>query len=286
MVTAPSPLSVIMQDTHYAQGITAEDLRLLLDLWPRITAEFEDMMRMLTEDKDIIFGKDALSFSWCYLYELPVKELMVLPMAGFFTDEKFVAIVKDLVASPSQVAALPNVISRIGAYMDALEDPSKEEVAEILPFLGAYLGVSFATFNSFRCVLYHGCFLNELIQRIPHGDDKALFDAIRIDPSVIGCKTVMARISKATLLQEVRFFSKLKAALTGKIAKREQANFQKMRLVLEVIREAGGSRLSDQHLHQLFVEELNLYSGNAKGGGSAKALRKFAATYMNKSSTT
>ena len=97
---------------------------------------------------------------------------------------------------------------------------------------------------------------------------------------------MLARISGATLLQDVKFFANLKAALTGKIAKREQANFQKMRMVLEIIHEAGGSRLNDQQLHQLFVEELNLYSGNAKGGGSVKALRKFADTYMKKNSTT
>lgn len=275
-----------MTDHHYAQGISAENLRVFLDQWPRMAAEFEDMRRMLIDDKDIIFGKDTLPFSWCHLYELPIKELMMLPMAGLLTDEKFLAIIKDMIASPSQIAALPDTIGRISEYMDAQDGLSKEEAAELLPMLGAYLGVSFAVFNSLRCVLYHGCFLNELIQRIPLGDDKALFDSIRIDPTVIGCKPVLARISRATLLQEVTFFAKLKAALTGKIAKREQANFQKMRIVFEIIHEAGGSRLNDHDLHQLFVEELNLYSANAKGGGNAKALRKFADTYMKKNSTT
>ena len=139
-----------MTDVHYAQGVTAENLRIFFDLWPRIAAEFEDMKRMLIDDQKIIFGKDAIPFSWCHLYELPIKELMVLPMAGFFTDEKFVAIVKDMIASPSQIAALPNVIGRIGHYMDALENPSKEEVNEFLPLLGVYLGASFAVFNSLR----------------------------------------------------------------------------------------------------------------------------------------
>lgn len=70
------------------------------------------------------------------------------------------------------------------------------------------------------------------------------------------------------------------------MAKREQANFQKMRLVFEVLHEVGASRLSDSQLHQLFVEELDLYSSNAKSGGNAKALRKFADTYMKRSTTT
>lgn len=275
-----------MSDSHYAQGVTAENLRIFLDFWPRFADEFEDMKRMVTEDKDIIFGNESLPFSWCHLYELPTREHMMLPMVGFDTDDKMLNILKDMAASPSQIAALPNFIAHIGAYIEAQENPSKKEIDEFLPILGAYLGLSISVFNSVRCIFYHGCFLNELIQKIPLGDDKALFDAIRIDATVIGCKPALARISKATLLQDVKFFAKLKGALTGKIAKREQANFQKMRMVLEIIHEAGGSRLSDQGLHQLFVEELNLYSGNAKGGGNAKALRKFADTYMKKNATT
>lgn len=280
-----SSFEVVMLESRYAQEITADDLRIFLELWPRFAAEGEEVKRMLIEDKEILFGKDAIPFSWCHLYELPIKH-MIAPMAGFLLDEKFLDILKNMVKSPSQIAALPDTLNQIDEYLNALEMPSKEEAMEALPLLGAVLGVSFSVYNSLRCVLYHGCFLNELIQRIPLGDDKALFDAVRIDPTVIGCKPVLAGISKATLLQDVKFFAKLKAALTGKIAKREQVNFQKMRMVLEIIHEAGGTRLSDQQLHQLFIEELDLYTRNAKGGGSDKALRKFADTYMKKNATT
>ena len=275
-----------MHDKFYAKGITAEDLRTFLEVWPRFATEGEELKLMLIEDKEILFGKDAVPFSWCHLYELPVKEHMVATMTGFLLDEKLLEIFKNMVKCPSQIAALPETVKQIDEYLNALEIPSKEEVREVLPLLGVIIGVGFSVYNSLRCVLYHGCFLNELIQRIPLGEDKALFDAVRIDPTVIGCKPVMARISKATLLQDVKFFAKLKAALTGKIAKRGQANFQKMRMVLEIIHEAGGARLDDQHLHELFVKQLKLYSGNAKGGGNAKALRKFADTYMKKSTTT
>jgi len=53
-----------------------------------------------------------------------------------------------------------------------------------------------------------------------------------------------------------------------------------------VLHEAGATSLSDEQLQQLFVDELKLYSGNEKGGGSTKALRKFAETYMKKNATT
>lgn len=274
-----------MNESQYAKGITAEDLHSFLKFWPHFAAEGGGISQMIIEDKDLFFGENAIPFSWCHLYELPFKVHAALLTGGFLQDENLLSIFKGMVESPSQIGAIPATAEKIGEYFAAMERPTKEQAMAMLQILAPTLAVSFSVYNSLRCILYHGCYLNELIQRV-QTDDKALFDAVRIDPTVIGCKPVMERISKATLLQEIQFFAKLKAALTGKIAKREQANFQKMRLVFEVLHEAGADRLNDEQLHQLFVKELKLYSGNAIGGGNAKALRKFADTYMKKNATT
>ncbi len=97
-----------MNETPYAKGITAEDLRIFLDSWPLFTAEGEDVKRMLTEHKEILFGKDAIPFSRCHLYELPEKEHTVTMVTGFLLDEKLQNIIKNIVNSPSQIAALPD----------------------------------------------------------------------------------------------------------------------------------------------------------------------------------
>lgn len=204
---------------------------------------------------------------------------------GFINVEKLTELYKQVVDTPGQIGALPGVHSQIGQHFDKTE-LKDEDVQNMLPNIAGIFGLGMSLRYSLSCVLYHGCFLNELIERIRAGDDKALFDAVRIDPTVIGCISVACRISKAALLQDNSFFAKLKAAINGKMAKREQANFQKMRLVFEVLHEAGASRLTDSQLQQLFVEELGLYASNAKGGGNVRALRKFADTYMKKIATT
>ena len=155
-----------------------------------------------------------------------------------------------------------------------------------MPLVSVSFGVTLSICQSLLCVLYHGCFLNELIERARNGNDKALFDAIRLDPTVIGCKTSIERISQAALLQDSKFFTKLKAALNGNITKREQQNFQKMRLVFEILFESKSDRLNDEQLYDLFVKTLKLYSWNEINGGNAKALRKFVDTYMKKQATT
>lgn len=282
-----------MNPTTFAQGTTAEDLRIFLGVWPLLTAEVRESQQGMIEDRAKLLGDDVVPFAWCHLYELPITQHLILAMTGIAQNfdgmldpQQIVIWFKQLADSSSQVGEIPKVVDLVRDYFDAMEDPSDELTEKMRPLLADTLGKAWSMFNTLRCVLYHGCFLNELVERVRVGDDKALFDAVRIDPTIICCSSVSQRISKATLLQDNSFFAKLRASINGKLAKREQANFQKMRLVLEVLHEGGATRLTDAHLHELFVEELKLYSGNAKGGGNGKALRKFADTYMRKNTTT
>jgi hypothetical protein len=282
-----------MNETSFANGTTAEDLRLFLALWPNLIAEAKGSREGMNEDKDKLLGKDVTPFAWCHLYELPIREHLnqslmgiALHFDGMLDPKQIVAWLNQLATSPNQVREIPKVLDLVKQHFDEMIEPNKNQAEKMRPMLADVFGKAWSMFNTLRSVLYHGCFLNELIERVRTGDDKALFDAIRLDPTVISCPSVSQRISKAALLQDNRFFAKLKAAINGKMAKREQANFQKMRLVFEVLHEAGASRLNDSQLQQLFVEELGLYASNAKGGGNAKALRKFADTYMKKNATT
>ncbi|TAJ76777.1 MAG: hypothetical protein EPO42_11715 [Gallionellaceae bacterium] len=277
---------------YYAKGTTAENLRTLLEFWLLLMAEAEESRLGMLEDKAKLLGDDVEPFAWCYLYELPIRDHLNLALAGIAQNldgildlQQMVLWLKQLAVAPSQASEIPKVATQVGQHFEAMDTPSKELAEKMRPHLAEIFGNAWSMVNTLRCVLYHGCFLNELIERIRVGDDKALFDAIRIDSTVICCLSVSNRISKAALLQDNSFFAKLKAAINGKMAKREQANFQKMRLVFEVLHEAGANRLSDAQLQELFVDELKLYSGNAKGGGNAKALRKFADTYMKKNAT-
>lgn len=285
-----------MAENHYAKNITAEDLRLLLALWPMLNAEAEESRQGMQEDRTKLLGNDAEPFAWCYLYDMPIKEHIVITLTsialdfeGMLDPQQLVSWLKQIADCPSQVREIPKVANLVKQHFDSMADPSKELTEKMRPKLGQIFGNAWSMSNSLRCILYHGCFLNELVARVRENndvDDKALFAAVRIDPTIIGCISVSNRISKAALLKDNSFFAKLKAAINGKLAKREQANFQKMRLVFEVLSEAGATRLSDAQLHELFVKELKLYSGNAKSGGSDKALRKFADTYMKENART
>lgn len=278
-----------MSKDQFAPGVTAEHLRTLLDLWPSLLAESEEIQQNLQADKEEIFTEASPSSGWCYLYELPIREHLALAITSIVQNlDVFLSIeqVNDWFAqikvAQSQIGEIPSVYSRIGEYFNALPNPDGVQAEKLQANLPALLGNALSMINSLRSVLYYGCYLNELIERVRAGDDDALFDAVRLDASALGCPSIVSRISKASMLKEEEFFNDLKNAINGTFGKRERENFKMMRLVFEVLHEAGASRLTDQQLHKLFVAELNLYARDA----SPKNLRKHADTYMKKNATT
>ncbi|PTQ76746.1 hypothetical protein C8R26_11465 [Nitrosomonas oligotropha] len=278
-----------MNETNYAKGITAQNLRIFLELWPLVAIGVADTKKTINDCDDRLIDKEDEEFIWCYFYELPTNELIVLLCTGllqFVSLEQILDWFKQMSDSPGNIGALPDILNQVHEHFDGRPSPTKNDLKSLRPFLPEISAAFIAVQYSLYCVLYHGCFLNELIERARSGDNKALIDAIKIDTSVIGCPTAVGIISKATRLQDMKFFAKLKSAINGKKEKLKQENFQKMRLVFEVLYEAGALRLTDKQLYLLFVEELKLYTANSKGGGSDKALRKFADTYMKKNATT
>lgn len=275
-----------MNDIHYAEGITAQNLRAILELWAQVMPGIEETMQTIIEYNDRLFDKDNASFSWCHLYELPVKDHVSFNFPGFLPEGQATTWRKQVTESSGKINALPNVAEQVNEHFDTRNDPTEEDIEVLRPFLPDICAYFYSVQYSLFCVLYHGCFLNELIDRVRSGDDSALFDAIRIDATVIGCQPINERISKARRLRDNVFLDKLRKTQSGVSAKLKQANFQQMRLVLKILSEAGATRLSNDQLYQLFVEELKLYTANSAGGGVEKSLRKFADTYMKQYATT
>lgn len=277
---------MIENDSKYGKT-TSENIRLFLEFWPDLQAEFHSAWEMVIKAEKLIFKDKSLGFSWCHLYELDPKDHFKLLYKGFSEDEEFQKILKQFISSSDQFSTIPQMQQNITNYFDThFEEVTEEEARELMPAMGEFFGIGMSVYFSLSSVLYYGLFINELVAKARSGDDKALFDAIRLDSTVIGCQTAMNRISKAKLLDDKSFFKKLKAALTGNKTKREQANYQKMRLVLELLYEAKCEKLTDDNLYELFVDTLNLYSWHERDGGNAKALRKFVDTYMKKNATT
>jgi hypothetical protein len=263
--------------------ITVSDLRALIDCLPLLEEEHRGAIELAREKPHLFESKLSGKIAWCHFYELPFQIHIAHMMVGF-------DLVDPIKEAASADRAIPSLIRFATEYEPEIADDELEELDEeqLKNFVHASYALATSIIKSLQCLLTFGCYINDFIAEVRMngpGSDPALFNAIKIDPSVLGCPSVAARVSKAIMLNEDSFLSDLSKSINAPLKKREQANFQKMRLVLKVLAESNAQRLSDDELYKLFVTELRLYSGDSEKGDAKKSLSKFARTYRSKSTT-
>lgn len=261
--------------------ISSDDLKLLLSIYPQLMGvELEEARQILIQKTDVIFSNEATKAVWCHLYELPAKEHFVRALVGLGGED----VLREIAQSPNQIQALPGAVEKAFSEIDDWE-PTEEEEAEFRKFLQVIFGLAVSVTNSARCLMVFGCYLNDLIAKVREGGDsgdKALLSAVKIDPTVLGCASVVIRMSRAVMLDDQKFLAQVRKAMTGKLTKREQKNYQQMRIVLQVLHETGAPKLNESDLYTLFVEELKLVSSEREidEGNVANALRQFQYQFM------
>lgn len=109
-----------------------------------------------------------------------------------------------------------------------------------------------------------------LVQEVNDGNDDSLFAAIRIDPTAISCPSIAARISKAVLVRDKRFYGRLRNAMKG-LTQKHWENYKDLRYSLAVLRDMGFNQMTDAQLEHLLVKVLKVYPDHP---GARKSLRK------------
>jgi hypothetical protein len=120
------------------------------------------------------------------------------------------------------------------------------------------IGLVTALQRSLLSVMLYQKTLSDLVEEVRRGSDDALFDAVRVDRSIVACQPCADRLAKAELLQEKRFFLRLRNALKGPSQKHWQS-YQDLRYALYTLRQLGFDKLSDDQLEDLLVRQLKVY---------------------------
>lgn len=258
--------------------LTSEDLIVLLTLIPVYEEIIKDGQKTIRKKRDKIFTPQSMSSSWHHLYELSYNE----HLARFIVDIGQVEEVKEMAASdnPPQagIAALKEAIESEDGLDLELDDESRLGLSLIL-------GVTHSLSLNFKSLLTFGLYINELVAIVREGGkerDKALFNAIKIDPTVIGCPSISRRISQAILEDDQDFMKGLKKAFQGKFTKRENRVYQLQRLITQILLETNAPALGAEDLYKLFVEQLKIASKDRDSdiGDVANNLRQFVYQFM------
>ena len=208
--------------------------------------EVAEQIKQAPKDrKEKIFGTN---FSWTRLYKFPLyRNLLVFLF----------------------ISGLSGVIKKVKKRKPP--NPTEEVINEFETFTG-FTGGPFGLFKekllfeyfyplakSGEAISLYGTTINRLLKRaIEEDDDKAFFQAVRVDRSVISYRGMTSRIAKAEMERDEDFFKNLRNALTAKVG--NLTDYSTLRYVLAVLRESMAlDSLSQKEAYELLVKELRLY---------------------------
>jgi hypothetical protein len=197
------------------------------------------------EKRNFILGDD---FSWHYFYEMSFKEHMAYSV--FILDWQ---------------GKLQQAVESDDPQQFILDELSKDDPDE--EWQGGYKGLfntghlvalGISTLKTMKSIMVYQKSLSTLIEEVREGSDKALFDAVRIDRTIVACPSINKRISLAEMTGDEKFFRQLKNALKG-ISKKHMAALDVMRYMMYLLVDNGSDKLNAENLEQIFVEQLKLY---------------------------
>lgn len=120
--------------------------------------------------------------------------------------------------------------------------------------------------------------LSRLVEEVRAGKDKSLFDAVRIDRTIIACPTIAHRISLAEFEGDQDFFKKLQNALKGTPQKHWAYYYDRLRYIMVALIETGAGSLNGEGLEHLFVDHLGLFPDDPDQDIRKSLLKHYSAT--------
>lgn len=241
--------------------LTTEQFKSLIHKLPELKKEglsLERAVKDIPQERfDELFEKD---FYWSLIYEFTfIQHLAILIMA--MDKLEFIDNAQNSTDSTQYV-------------LDSLEDADDDS-----EWNGGWkgifdkqdlIGLALSLQKTIVSIFIYNKTIHQLVEEVRQGIDDSLFDAVRIDRSIVGAPTIAARIARAELKQDKHFFIRLRNAIKGPSQKHWES-YKDLRFALFTLRDLGFNNLTDDQLVDLLVNQLKVYPDTF---GAKKNLRK------------
>lgn len=240
--------------------LTHDQFAGLVSRLPELRDQMRELPQLLREKQDrfqAVFGDG--DYSWGTIYERPFLEQIALlfVLVGLHIP------LHEAAQSDDPQEIVTHWIDEDGP-LDAWFDTNEHQI-EKKHLL--WLTIVFQR-NILAIMLYHKS-MGALVEEVRQGDDTALFNAVRVDRSVLLAGPCADRLSRAEMTNDKDFLRHLRSAIKGPTKKHMEA-IQDLRYSIVALRECGFDRFTDEDLEQLFIRT-GLYPNNA---GALKNIRK------------
>jgi hypothetical protein len=207
------------------------------------------------------------NFSWIKYYELPFKEHLAWgALILNFQDE--------LRQAAQSLDPQQTIFDLFEKKLDADDDwqGGFHGLFQMQDLLALLISVS----KTIKSIMVYQKSLSTLVEEVRSGIDKSLFDAVRIDRTMIACPSILHRISFAEMTGDKKFFLHLKNALKGP-SRKHMVGLDEMRYMMFALVDTGANQLNGDNLEQVFVEHLKLYP-KYQSGAKKNLLKHYTAT--------
>lgn len=241
-------------------NLTLDQFKQLVDELPEIRNQMKELPDLLNSaSKDKIKEVLGEGLYWADAYELSFHELLAQLICALGCHQELHEAAQS--DDPTQAA-----FSMFQNVEYETWEGGLEGLFEISDVVGLFAALRR---NVLSIMLFHRT-LNAMVDEVRNGNDDSLFDAVRIDRSIITCPTFALRISTAEVKNDKKFFIRLRSSLKGPSKKHWEA-YKDLRYAFFILRESGFDKMSDAQLEKLLVHQLKLYPDNP---GARKNLRK------------
>lgn len=234
--------------------LTREEIRQVFAGLIELREEQEEFYKLVSETDKV----DAFIEPWFELYELSFISCLALFVCCAGMQE----VVGEAARSENPQGAALDLLDTF----EVEGTPDDEEKAIFIALLMALTG-QVEAFSQYSQPM------SDLIVKAREGDQEALFRAITIDRTVIGCPTIMKQISLAQVKRDEAFMNRLAKAITRTKPARPKPHYDDFRFMLEaLVEKVGVDSFTSSQFEDILQHDLELYTNDSDY--SNRALRK------------
>lgn len=247
---------------------SVDDLRVLIQQLSSIESAVTEVRDLFSSQPRRFDEHLRPPFYWSTFYQRPFLELIAVQL--------------QLLGAASELSKLVSSPDSEHTIFKQLESFEPEGDPKNTKYI---LGISMALRGNLRSMGFYSKSLQELTKEVENGSDRAFFEAMLVDRTILTCPPFADRMALAEYQSDEEFFQKIGKRLRQGAPTKKMKTYVPLRVCLYVLEQENClASLSEKRAYELFCQELKLYPDDVEGDAS-RSLQRFIQRWQSDRAT-